>query len=362
MESFYLTPQYELFVEAKRLFIVDVLAKKPWNTDVIDRPEVKDMINFFTNSFSYHETPYGTAPAHQQFTHNERLTYNLDYAVRRLILAQRALAWTSQSNTYSGRFVESLAELFVSKKERMQRRLQPAAGFSGVSVWHFLMNAPVEVLGVLCNMRFIVPVSPSSWKVLLAESSTPMEEAILLGDLYDEGFIWPDIPCTFVPTSPSGSSSRVVTICPGTIEILNGKEEITRQDAVYNLMRELFGHHCSEEFKLHLDCDRFLYSCHEAAVRLFGSLDKLPRDHVLSVMQKLINDARCSSRYFGSIAHARVTFVSLIEFLDTIRRDNYFNHTPVEGNDQEVWAMVDAIVSPQRDLFQQLHHDFPSFS
>lgn len=364
MSNFHLTPQYELFVEAKLAFIINALMPLQMeDLECLQTPQLVNAVGLFTDSFTYHAVPYGTAAACSNKQVDERRVFNANYALRVVEATGQALAWNSRQASLSGELVRVLHDVFEDRAS--PRSDSRHASYWGVMerVWRFLVTAPRPILTIIGNMRFKVPVGPTAWREITETTPSQVTMTGLLGELYKEGFVWPNSPITFIPTAPFDESRENlyhVVVRPGNMTVSRENAAIPRMTLVYNIMRELFGHITSDIFKIPFGVDESFVRLSSAVEQEFGNWDNVPDWDFLSAIRELLNDFRCSDGRVTFDGAQGGTLVTLIEFMDRLRNYQDDDKSSI-GLDAVTSRVVDLIVSPNRSHFQLLQESFPPF-
>lgn len=364
MDNFHLTPQYELFVEAKQAFIINALMPLPMeNLECLQAPQLVNAVGLFTDSFTYHAEPYGTAATCSNMQVDERRVFNANYALRAAVNAGQALAWNSRQASLSGDLVRVLRAVFADRTSpRPDSRHSSHWGLME-RIWRFLVTAPGPILTIIGNMRFIVPVGPAIWREITETAPSQVTMTGLLGELYKEGFVWPNSPITFIPTTPFDDpreSLYYVVVRPGNMTVSRENGVIPRMTLVYNIMRELFGHITSDIFKIPFGVDEALEQLSSAVEHEFGGWDNVPSSHFLNAIRELLNDFRCSDGRVTFDGAQGGTVVTLLEFMDRLRVYQDEDKSNI-GLDAAISRVVDLIVSPNRSHFRLLQDSFPAF-
>lgn len=364
MNNFYLTPQYELFVEAKLVFIINGLMTLPMERlEVLQEADVTDAIDLFTELFSYHGTPYGTASAAASKQPQERTIYNARYALDAVNAAAQALAWNSKQRSLSGDMVRVLYAIF---EQRLMEKTSPdGLSWSTIErVWRFLLTAPDEVLGIVGRMRYFVPVSPEEWRAICATDSGRARTVPLLVELFKDGFVWPNSPITFIPTVPFDQPNKktyYVVVRPGNMQVSQVDDGMSRMELIYGIMRELFGHQITKNFTLPFGTDKAFAELSDGVEQVHGSWDKVPKGHILHAIRELLDDCRCTDNRLSYDGAAQVTYATLIEFMDRLRVYKEEEKHGV-GINVAIQKFVDYIVHPNMSHFDLVEFSFPAFS
>lgn len=363
MNNFYLTPQYELFVEAKLVFIINGLMTLPMERlEVLQESDVTDAIDLFTESFSYHGTPYGNAAAAASKQPQERTIFNARYALDAVNAAAQALAWNSKQRSLSGDLVRVLYAIF--EQRLMEKTTPDGVTWSTIErVWRFLLTAPDEVLGIVGRMRYFVPVSPEEWRAICATDSGRARTVPLLVELFKDGFVWPNSPITFVPAIPydqPNKKSYYVIVRPGKMQVLQVDDGMSRMELIYGIMRELFGHEVTKNFTLPFGTDGAFMQLSNEVEQVLGGWDKVPKGHILYAICDLLDDCRCTDNRQSYDGAGQVSYVTLIEFMDRLRTYREEKH---DGKiDYAVNMFVDHIVHSNMSHFELVKDSFPAFS
>lgn len=364
MNNFYLTPQYELFVEAKLTFIINALMPLQMeNLESLQSPQMIDAIGLFTDTFSYHGTPYGNAFAAAKQQPLEQQAFNANYALDIVEAAGQALAWNSRQDTLSGDLLRVLCSIFENRISSRNELTAISSGGMIERIWRFLVTAPMEVLSVIGNMRYMVTVSPAVWREITETVPTQVTMTGLLNELYKDGFVWPNSPITFIPTTPFDdirSNLYFIVARPGNMQVIYHDGAPTRMELVYNVMRELFGHVTSKNFRIPFDTDVALQHLTAAVVKAFGSWDEVPASHFLMSIRELLNDFRCSDNRVTFDGAKGGTVVGVIEFMDKLRVWRSEDKSRI-GIDAAIQNFVNFVISPNLSHFQLLQDSFPAF-
>ncbi len=361
MSNFILTPQYDLFVRAKQVFVREVLLSLPREKPaMLFSDQVTDALSLFANTFSYHESAYGNSAHVCAMSPAEREKFSNDYAQEIIRRAKCSLSWTNQQSTLFHRFLDALQTRIVEESRNAQGDAITVGSGSDISkMWRALMAASIELLGIVGNLRYIVPVSPSNWDTFHEEQLSGIEKAEALYDLYKEGFVWPESPITFVPHSPiNNSAKRLVAISPGRLSVLDGGYEITRTELVCSILRELYGHLVIDDVKLDVN-PRVFDAIDDATVQQFGTLGALPRNHLLTVMRDLAHDMRCTDKGRDYGMANKVTYVTAVEFMVAAREAGFWGQ---RSESNPTTRLAEHIIAPNGDFFYHLNRDFPPFN
>lgn len=364
MNNFYLTPQYELFVEAKLTFIINALMPLPMeNLESLQSSQMINAIGMLTDTFSYHGTPYGNAFAGAKQSVLDQQMFNANYALDMVEAAGQALAWNSRQDTLSGELLRVLCSIFENRVSSINNPVATSSWGMMERIWRFLVTAPAEVLAVIGNMRYIVPVTPSVWREITETVPTQVTKTGLLNELYKDGFVWPNSPITFIPTTPFDDFRKnlhFVVVRPGNTQVLYQDGTASRMELVYSVMRELFGHVTSNVFRIPSGTDEALQQLTAAVIETFGSWDEVPASHFLLAIRELLNDFRCSDNRVTFDGARGGTVVGVIEFMDKLRVYQSEDKSRV-GLDAVIQAFVDFIIKPNMSHFQMLRDAFPAF-
>lgn len=366
MSNFYLTPQYELFVEAKKAFIKHALmprAGKP--LDYLQDRQIAKTIELFTEMFSHHDTPFGSASGATRSQESERTIYNAHYALNVLDQAEQALNWNSQQRSLSAALIRELIGIFQTRidvaKKITSAKYLPSERAQMEEMWVFLMKAPNEVLTVLSAMRYLISVSPASWGAIGTAGDEDMNTGLLLG-LYKDGSVWPNSPISFVPVTPvEQKESYYIVVQPGRTKVRRTDFVTTRMELIYDIMRELFGHLVTCKFVLPAGTDSAFAELTNIVKQVFGSWAGVPDWHFLHAIRDLLNDCRCTDNRRSYDGAKKVTLVTLLEFADAVRVYREGDREPNDINDV-IQKFVELIVTPNMGFFNLLLDSYPAFS
>lgn len=368
MSNFNLTPQYELFVEAKLAFIVNALMPlKMESLECLQDPEIDNAIQMFTEAFSYHGTPYGTAAVAARKTQRECDEFNSNYALDRLEEIGQSLAWNNLQASLSGDIVRVLYATFESRLSNATSKFDTltASPWSLMErIWRFLVTAPERVLTVIGNMRYMVPVTPTSWDVINNSAPTPINMAGLHNELFKEGFVWPNSPITFIPFTPFNDPRTecfYVVAKPSGFRVDYVKDNLPKMSLVFSIMRELFGHLVTCKFVLPAGTDKAFAELTNSVKQEFGSWAGVPDWHFLHTIRGLLNDCRCTDNRLSYDNAKKVTLVTLLEFADAVRVFREGDRGPIAINDA-IQNFVELIVAPNMGFFNLLLDSYPAFT
>lgn len=364
MSNFNLTPQYELFVEAKLAFIVNALMPlKMESLECLQDPEIDNAIQMFTEAFSYHGTPYGTAAVAARKTQRECDEFNSNYALDRLEAIGQSLAWNNLQASLSGDIVRVLYATF--EQRHMEKTNTNTVSWATIErVWRFLLTAPDEVLSVIGQMRYFVPVTPEEWRVISSPESVAARKVPLLVEFFKDGFVWPNSPITFVPAIPydqPNKKSYYVIVRPGKMQVLQVDDGMSRMELIYGIMRELFGHEVTKNFTLPFGTDDAFAQLSNEVEHMLGGWDKVPKGHILHAIRDLLDDCRCTDNRLSYDGAKKVTLVTLLEFADAVRVYREGDREPNDINDA-IQKFVELIVTPNMGFFNLLLDSYPAFS
>ena len=324
MSNLNLTPQYDLYVTAKKALIKSLFFYQQ-NEIELRVEELEPVLSLFEKLFASPNADYGNAYVADRTTNEDRLIFNAEYGVMLTERYMTALAWQSQQFSPAYELLSEVVGL-------LQERLKPKdLRFGAVSfdprimekTWKFLWSTPMSVLHRLNAMRFRVPVSVSTWRLLNSETRNELTTSELLVSLYDDGFVWPGCPMIFTPTVPTGNDGEKyqVSILPGETQVVNIQfENPQREELVYGIMRELFGHNVAQEIRLDYNSNSFYQALIETIQNQYGGVSGLPAGHILEIIAILYNEFRCISGRRDYDGSNLVSVVSLIHFVNEVRK------------------------------------------
>ena len=363
MANFSLTPQYDLFVTAKTMFIHEVLiplAEEP--IDSLKEKQFMEIRDLFDAAFCYPETPYGSQRAAHEVSYEDCQVYNARYAIGRIEALIAAAEWSNQQE-------HAVYGMLRGLKREFEKRLDPSKVQNTVTsyhgarstmekIWQFLQTAPEELLRIMDSLSFHVPLSPGVWRMMNG-GSTAMQ---LLHGLYQDGFVWPGSPICFTPSIMIDARvHQRMEITPGRVVVVDTDIAYgERHVVVERTMRELYGHYVDSVMKLDWTADKFNRALEQTIVNRYQGFDNLPDRHPLRYLRNLLNDFRSVGHRTSTSMAGSYTVVSLLLFMDATRHYGFFEADQSEIPADEL-ELLEYFISLAPGLFINIEADFPIY-